>query len=285
MNIWRSISLTGASAIAISLTPCQSEAQATLPLIGTVTDPSGGPVTGAMVSVVGIGSDITTSSGQFRIAIPSKLVGAQLTLRVQRAGWTIVDQRTLVIIVPQDPVQHPLRIVLKRITSKWSTNRRLAAAAPPGKVIGIMAGPPPVTSSSDSNETNQTSYQDDVLYFPDEDDFVLAAWQLQNKPDKLKLAANLSCHVGPDLRLSRCTVVSESYKGFGTLAAKFAERIMFRERDSQGRPWKGRTVRFPVSLWADGWAVADLQRSKAPPLPPPPMPAPVDGKSALPPAK
>ena len=117
--------------------------------------------------------------------------------------------------------------------------------------------------------------KDDMIYMPDVDAFLLAAWRLENKPDNFNVVANLSCYVAQDLRLSRCMVVSESYKGFGKLAGSYAEKIMFRELDTSGHPWAGRTLRFPISLSGDGETMVELQRSKAPLSPPPPMPTPV----------
>jgi hypothetical protein len=136
---------------------------------------------------------------------------------------------------------------------------------------------------SDSGEG--APIKDDIIYSPDIDALLLAAWHLEHEPSDFSAVANLSCYVARDLRPSRCTVVSESYKGFGALAGSYAEKIMLRELDTWGHPWTGRTLRFPISLSGDRETMAELQRSKAPLSPPPPMPTPVDRKRAVPAAK
>jgi hypothetical protein len=85
-----------------------------LDVSGIVVDRSGAPISGAVVKLVGIGSDTTTQTGEFRIPIPDSRVGQRVNIVIAKDGWALASDQPLAFIVPADPVSDALRITLSK---------------------------------------------------------------------------------------------------------------------------------------------------------------------------
>ncbi len=96
------------------LTGANSLAQSETEIVGVILTTDQQPLSGVEVKVIGGGRDVTTTSGEFRIKLPTSSVGQRVVLQVTKIDWTISDPRELHIIVPADPVQNPLIIRMKR---------------------------------------------------------------------------------------------------------------------------------------------------------------------------
>src|SRR5271155_3883169 len=79
-------------------------------IVGYVTGPYGKPISGATVRVLGVGTDTTTSSGEFRIATPASMVGRRVTVQVFKDGYTLSSSQPITIIVPASPSDNTVRI-------------------------------------------------------------------------------------------------------------------------------------------------------------------------------
>jgi hypothetical protein len=88
-----------------------------LDVTGVVVERSGKPISGATVKLVGIGSDTTTQTGEFRIPIPNNRVGQRVNIVVAKDGWDLASDQTLTFIVPADPVSDAIRITLSKTQS------------------------------------------------------------------------------------------------------------------------------------------------------------------------
>src|SRR5262245_8545300 len=85
-------------------------------LTGLVTDRSGAPISGVTVKVVGLGSDNTTQTGEFRIPSNAR-VGQRINVTILKEGWAPAPGQSLTYIVPADPVADPIRITLSKALS------------------------------------------------------------------------------------------------------------------------------------------------------------------------
>lgn len=74
-----------------------------------------GPIAGASVLIVGIGTDTTTSSGQFRIYAPAGTIGKKVSVQIDKLNWTLVEPYDS-FIVPADSVQNPVTLVMRPST-------------------------------------------------------------------------------------------------------------------------------------------------------------------------
>lgn len=97
---------------------------------------SGSPLAGAEVLMLGINGTITTTSGQFRLRANKLMIGRSVTFRVTMPGWHIKPGQPLEIIVPADPIQHPLRFVMVRDQSPPIS----ASALSPGIYLTHLVG-------------------------------------------------------------------------------------------------------------------------------------------------
>jgi hypothetical protein len=88
-----------------------------LDVTGIVVDRSGEPISGAIVKLVGIGSDTTTQTGEFRIPIPDSRVGQRVNILIAKDGWAPASDQPLAFIVPANPVSDALRITLSKAQS------------------------------------------------------------------------------------------------------------------------------------------------------------------------
>lgn len=80
---------------------------------GQVVSTDGVPIPGAQVSLVGIGSDTTSDTGQFRITVPGGMVGKRVNVEVDKDHWVATDTS---FIVPLDVVSDPVRLKMRRAT-------------------------------------------------------------------------------------------------------------------------------------------------------------------------
>src|SRR5437868_1202418 len=87
-------------------------AQAQIVLFGHVVYDKG-PIEDVEVSVAGVGSDHTTSSGEFRIKIPYSLIGQTIVLTVMKNGWAVANPDALRVTIPVAGAQLPLTIRMK----------------------------------------------------------------------------------------------------------------------------------------------------------------------------
>lgn len=85
-------------------------------IVGYVVDSHGKPIAGAQVKVVGIGSDTSTSTGEFHVAVSASMVGHRVVIRVFKDGWALRSS-TMLVIVPANGAQDPIRIELAKLSS------------------------------------------------------------------------------------------------------------------------------------------------------------------------
>src|SRR5690349_15168626 len=83
-------------------------------LFGLVTDAHGRPIPNAQVKIVGAGSDVTTSSGEFRIDLTPSSVGRRVTVAVSKEGFASTGSMSF--IVPADPKVDPVHLVLRPVS-------------------------------------------------------------------------------------------------------------------------------------------------------------------------
>jgi len=107
-------------------------------IAGIVKSPRG-PIAGASVRVLGIGSDTTTTSGQFRIHAPAGTVGKKVSLQVDKSGWTLMESNDS-FIVPADAVQNPLVLMMRPSTS-ISGNPSAGAGQPTISISALTDAP------------------------------------------------------------------------------------------------------------------------------------------------
>lgn len=101
-------------------------AVAALDVIGYVVDSKGRPITGATVKILGIGSDTSTATGEFRITVPQSMIGSRVTLQLVKEGWVVSSPGPISIIVPANPIDNPVSVRLVKagppLTSVDSAN-------------------------------------------------------------------------------------------------------------------------------------------------------------------
>ncbi|HEX5735713.1 MAG TPA: hypothetical protein VF131_22995 [Blastocatellia bacterium] len=89
-------------------------AQPQMDLIGVVYSNTNQPLKDVEVTIVGVGRDVTTTSGQFRIPISKSRVGEQIRLSVAMRDWIVTNRSALTFTVPENPELRPIRIIMKK---------------------------------------------------------------------------------------------------------------------------------------------------------------------------
>jgi hypothetical protein len=99
-----------------------SMAQKTRAIFGVVVEAgTGAGISEAQVSIVGVGQDITTTTGQFRIFLPySVKLGDSVNLVVMKKGWRVLSAVSKVTIT-ENPESAPIIVIMKREGAEGST--------------------------------------------------------------------------------------------------------------------------------------------------------------------
>src|SRR5262245_57086414 len=108
-------------------------------LLGVVRDADDeSGVQGVTVRIYGLDKHfVTTSSGEYRIAISRDLIGKTITLDVSKPGWAVVDRRALSLDVKADQLANPHRIVMRRVAARASRKGAGVIAKPNPEIIEI----------------------------------------------------------------------------------------------------------------------------------------------------
>jgi hypothetical protein len=138
-------------------------------IVGSVVGPYGQPISGATVRVLGVGTDTTTSSGEFRIATPTSMIGRRVTVQVFKDGWALNSSQPIVIVVPASPTEDPVRIYMAKAGAS------LGAAAGDGVSVEFSFLPPDEeTPAPEQNSQDAISRREEELfsvsYLADKDD-------------------------------------------------------------------------------------------------------------------
>lgn len=137
-------------------------------IVGSVTGPNGNPISGATVRVLGVGTDTTTSSGEFRIATPASMVGRRVTLQVFKDGWTLSSSQPITFMVPASATEDTVRIYMVKAGSS------LGSAAEGGVSVDFSFLPPdePPSAVEQSNQDPISRREEElfgVSYLADKD--------------------------------------------------------------------------------------------------------------------
>lgn len=118
-------------------------AQADVELIGTVLTGNQKSLAGVEVRIVGGGTDVTTSKGQFRIRLPASRIGQRVTLLVTKENW-VSEPKDLSVIVPLHPTEFPIRITMRYVgpesTGVGSRRSKPSPPVTPQKCTGRLPG-------------------------------------------------------------------------------------------------------------------------------------------------
>ncbi len=127
-------------------------------IVGSVTGPYGQPISGATVRALGVGTDTTTSSGEFRIATPASMVGRRVTLQVFKEGWTLSSSQPITIIVPASATEDTVSIHMVRAGTS------LGSAAVGGVSVDFSFLPPDEPPKLEQDNQDPMSRREEELF-------------------------------------------------------------------------------------------------------------------------
>ena len=85
-------------------------------LVGFVKSETNKPIEGVKVSIIGVGYDMTTTSGEFRIKLPNNIKGGDnVILSAVKYGWEPFKSSDLKIIIPNNVVANPIIIPMREV--------------------------------------------------------------------------------------------------------------------------------------------------------------------------
>jgi hypothetical protein len=183
----------------------------TVSIVGVViaTGPHGMPLEGAEVSIVGIGSSITTKSGQFSIPVSTMEIGEKVTFEVTMPGWHLPSDQPREITLPRDPVHNPLRFKMERD----NTTARLARELSPGFYLSHLVGRVgdergPTTASVWLSAVGSDTYIVDSIHIAHHPGNLTSVGTGADRPDatysfKFRSGSNETCPLVPALRLDK----------------------------------------------------------------------------------
>jgi hypothetical protein len=132
-------------ALLLAIQTLESPAMAQdIDLVGTVKSQDGSPLSDVQIKLVGLGTNLTTRSGEFDIQhIPATKIGQRAEIQAMKAGWHVVSPTDPVIVIPADSTQHPinvtmapdappLEVFLTTISVYYQKNERIGVYVPVG---------------------------------------------------------------------------------------------------------------------------------------------------------
>lgn len=175
-------------------------------IIGVVVGARNKPLAGAEVSIVGLGSSITTGSGQFSISASPYVVGQKVTFEVTMPGWHLPPSQPTQITVPRDSIQNPIRFTMLRDRSAGRP-----VALPPGLYLSHLVGRVgdergPTTASVWLSAAGPETYIVDSIHITHHAGHATSVGSGAVKPDAtysfaFTSGSNETCVLNPALRL------------------------------------------------------------------------------------
>jgi hypothetical protein len=104
-------------------------------VVGYVFDSESKPIAGVKITILALGSDTSTASGEFHITVPSCMVGKRITLQVYKDGWTVPSAQPLAALVPANGVTDPIVLHLVK------AGKSLASVSSPSLIADFSVLP------------------------------------------------------------------------------------------------------------------------------------------------
>ena len=171
--------------------------------------PQSAPLRGAGVSIVGIGSTITTQSGQFSIPINALMIGEKLTFQITMPGWHLVSPQSAETIMPRDPLQHPFRFTMVRDPAASSLTGNLGPGIYLSHLVGQLGNERGSTTASVwLSAAGPETYIVDSINIAHHPGPATSVGSGADKPDavysfRFRSGSNETCLLNPALRLDK----------------------------------------------------------------------------------
>jgi tetratricopeptide (TPR) repeat protein len=112
--------------------------QSDFELVGVVRATDQSVIAGVMVKIISRDFRTTGESGEFRIPIPRNMIGQKINLSVVKKGWVVDDPRELMLIVPADPSQNPVRITMRQVSTRDASRPRIRSGNAAAQIHRLM---------------------------------------------------------------------------------------------------------------------------------------------------